>query len=396
MMGGIRIGRLAGIDIFLDWSLAIIFFLIMAVLGAGVLPSWHPDWPAATTWLTALVAAVLFFASILIHEMSHALVGRTHGMTVRRITLFVFGGMAHLEDEPRNWRAEFWMAIAGPIASIALGVLFAFVGSSIVDPAQVDPAHPRETFAALSPAATICAWLAPVNLLLGVFNMVPGFPLDGGRVLRALLWGLTGRLEAATRLSTRIGQLVAWLLIGTGFAMMLGVRVPIFGSGAVGGLWLALIGWFLNTAARNSYQQLLIRVRLEDVPAGRLMSTDFDTVRPDLTVAELIDEHLLHGDQRAFPVVGNGHLLGLITLTDVRRLPPERRADTRVDEAMVPAEKLIAVGRNDLASDAVIRLSERGLNQILVIDGGAVRGLIRREDVLKWLALYGDEEEIPR
>lgn len=389
-MGGVRIGRLLGIDIHLDWSLGIIFLLIMATLGMGLLPSWHPEWGAGVIWLTALVAAVLFFVSILFHEMSHALVGRAHGMTVPRITLFVFGGMAHLEDEPRDWRAEFWMAIAGPVASLILGVVFAVLANVTADPAAIDPAQPRETLAALGPVATICAWLAPLNIILALFNMVPGFPLDGGRVLRAALWGLTGRLDTATRTATRMGQLVAWLLIATGFAMMLGAEVPLFGTGPVGGLWLALIGWFLNTAARGSYHQLMVRMRLADVPVSRLMVADFDAVAPDLTVAELIDEHLLGGDQRAFPVVEGGRLAGLITLADVRRLPQDRRADTRVRDVMVPVGRLVTVRRDDPASEAAIKLSERGVNQVPVLDGDAVRGLVRREDVLKWLALYGD------
>ncbi|MES1943638.1 peptidase M50 [Salinisphaera sp. PC39] len=392
MTSGLRVGRLAGIDIYLDWSLAIIFFLIMAALGLGLLPTWHPDWGPATVWGTALAAAVLFFVSILVHEMSHALVGRAYGMTVPRITLFVFGGMAHLEDEPGDWKAEFWMAIAGPVTSILLGLLFAVLANLTVDPALIDPSAPRETLAALGPFATICMWLAPVNLVLGLFNLVPGFPLDGGRVLRAALWGLTGRMEAATRHATRMGQLVAWLLIGTGFAMILGVQVPFFGTGAVGGLWLALIGWFLNNAARGSYTQVLVRSRLADVAMRRLMSTHFTAVAPDITVAELIDRHLLHGDQRAFPVVEDGRLAGLITLTDVRRLPRERRADTRVRDVMMPTDRLVTVRADEPASEAAIRLSERGINQLPVVSAaGGIEGLVRREDVLKWLALYNDE-----
>lgn len=190
---GLRLGRIVDIEIVADWSLLIIFWLISFSLAAGVFPAWHPEWTAALAWGTALAAALLFFVSVLIHELSHALVGRLHGIVVRRITLFMFGGMAQMENEPPTWRAEFAMAIVGPLTSLALGVFFLWLTPFAGGPLDIDPDDPGATLAALG----------PVNILLALFNLVPGFPLDGGRVLRALLWALTGSLRRATRYASR-------------------------------------------------------------------------------------------------------------------------------------------------------------------------------------------------
>ncbi|HKJ87871.1 MAG TPA: site-2 protease family protein, partial [Gammaproteobacteria bacterium] len=243
---GIRLGSVAGIEIRMDWSLLAIFLLILVSLGAGSFPMLHPQWSPLLVWGTAFVASVLFFASVLAHELSHALVGRIYGITVRRITLFIFGGLAHMEDEPRQWRGELLMALAGPVTSLALGVGFVVLGNLAVGPEAVNPARPEETLAGLSPAATMLFWLGPVNIILGVFNLVPGFPLDGGRVLRAVMWGVTGNMRRATRWASRAGQGFAWLLIFTGVSLILGVRLPFLGTGPLNGLWLAFIGWFLN------------------------------------------------------------------------------------------------------------------------------------------------------
>src|SRR3989304_1275370 len=196
---GLRLGRIAGIEIAADWSLLIIFWLIAFTLAVGVFPGWHPDWGAALSWATALAAALLFFASVLVHELSHALVGRAHGIVIRRITLFMFGGMAQMENEPSTWRAEFAMAIVGPLASLALGIPFLGLAAISSAPRDIDPDKPQETFAALAPLPTLLVWLGPVNIILALFNLVPGFPLDGGRVLRAILWAVTGNLRMAPR-----------------------------------------------------------------------------------------------------------------------------------------------------------------------------------------------------
>ncbi|MEX2525080.1 MAG: site-2 protease family protein [Gammaproteobacteria bacterium] len=385
---GFRLARIAGIDIDIDWSLMIIFTLITMILATGVFPVWHPDWPAALSWGTAVAAAILFFASVLIHEMSHALVGRANGIDVRHITLFVFGGMAHMENEPPSWQSELAMTIVGPITSLVLGMIFLWIGGVIAGPIAVDPDNPGAVFAQLSPAATLCFWLGPVNIILGLFNLVPGFPLDGGRVLRAVIWAVTGNLYLATRWASRSGQAFAWLLMATGFAMILGIQVPIFGGGLINGLWLAFIGWFLNTAAVMGYHQLTLRNALEGVPVTRLMQTRLTRLQPDITVARVIEEHVMESGQRTFPVEEGGRLTGMISLSDLQKIPVAERTHIRVHEVMTPMERLITVTPSTDSMEALSVLGKWDLNQLPVVENGRFIGLVRREDILKWLSLY--------
>lgn len=387
-VGSVRLGSIAGIEVYVDWSLLIIFFLIAFSLAAGVFPAWHPDWTPLLAWTTALAAAVLFFASVLAHELSHAIVGRAHGVRIGRITLFIFGGMAHMEREPPSWRAEFWMALVGPMTSLVLGFGFLWLAALVGGPLDVNPDKPREALAALGPTATLLAWLGPINILLGLFNLVPGFPLDGGRVLRALLWGATGNLRLATRWASRAGHGFALLLMGTGLAMMLGLQVPFFGGGFVNGLWLAFIGWFLNSMAAMSYRQLLIDQSLGHVPVRQLMQTRFTRIEPLLRIRTLIDEHLMPSGQRAFPVVEDGQFLGMVSLSDLRKCASTAWPSTIVSEIMTPVAALVTVTPEQEASEALALLGQRDLNQLPVIENNALVGLLRREDIVKWLALH--------
>ena len=388
MQRGMRLFRLAGIDVYLDWSLIIIFVLITSSLGLGVFPQWHPEWSTGTSLITAFVAAVLFLGSVLTHEFSHALVGRAHGMTINRITLFIFGGMAQIESEPRDWRSEFWMTIVGPITSLVLGVIFIGLGMGVLPAGEFDPEQPREFLASMTPLATLLLWLGPVNIILGLFNLVPGFPLDGGRVLRSLIWGITGDLQRATRYASQGGQLFAWLLIGTGLAMVVGARVPIFGTGVINGVWLMLIGWFLNTAAVASYRQMQFRHLLQGVTVERIMQARPRTLEPTLTLQDVVDHYLFHGEQRAYPVVDDDQLQGLITLHDIRGVPRERWPRTRVQETMIPCADLVTLGPRDEAARALELISQQGFNQLPVVEQGRVLGLIHREDLMRWLSLF--------
>ncbi len=386
---GFKLMRIAGIDVHVDWSLLIVFFLIANSLALGLFPAWHPDWGAGLAWITAIAAALAFFASVLAHELSHALVGRRSGAVVPRITLFVFGGVAHLEHEPKRWRAELWMALVGPLTSLVLALVFVYLAGALVpEGATIDLEQPGQALAQLGPGSSLLLWLGQVNLMLALFNLVPAFPLDGGRVLRAILWGATGDVRRATRWASRLGQAFAWLLIALGVLMILGARVPVFGSGAFGGLWLAFIGWFLNNAALMSYRQLLTREALEGVPVSRLMQTRFETVSPHATVHELVEEHLLRSGQRAFPVLDGDRLEGMVCLSDVTGVSPQRRASTAVAQIMTPAARLASVPPTADAYEALALLGQRDLAQIVVVEGDRLRGLLRREDVLGWLALH--------
>lgn len=397
MRNGFRIGQLAGIHVYLDWSLLIIIFLISTSLAVGLFPAWHPDWDPMLSWTTAIAAAVLFFASVLAHELSHALVGRATGIRVERITLFVFGGMAHMENEPRAWQSELWMAAVGPLTSVVLGIIFLTLSGLITGPVALDLEDPSQALSALGPAATLLFWLGRINIILALFNLVPGFPLDGGRVLRAILWGITRDLRKATRWASRLGQAFAWLLILNGFAMMLGMRVPFFGAGPIAGIWLAFIGWFLNNAAMVSYRQLLVRESLEHVPVARIMQTQYLSVAPDLDLASLVDQHLMRSGQRSFPVEQEGRFLGMVCLHDIRKVEIGLRATTTVSEIMTPADRLTTVRPQDDAAEALSLLASRDVNQIPVTENDTLRGLVRREDILKWLTLHsGEGIERPR
>ena len=390
----LRLGSVGGVAIHADASLLIIFTLILFALGAGVFPTWHPEWGAGITWLTAFAAAVLFFASLLAHELSHALVGRAQGIPVPRITLFVFGGMAHMEGEPRAWRAELWMAIVGPVVSFLIGVAALLLASAGLRGVVVDPQEPLRALEAAGPLVTIALWLGPVNLFLALFNLVPGFPLDGGRVLRALLWWSTGDQVKATRWAAAVGQGFGWLLIATGVLMLFGVRVPLFGSGLVGGLWLMLIGWFLSRAAMMSYAQLVAGRSLERIPVSRVMRSPVDTVTSATPVDALIEEHILRSDQRAFPVVDAGRLVGLVGMEHARRVPRESRGTRRVAEIMRPAGDLATVAPGEDSAEALRKLSRFATEELPVVERGELRGLVRREDLVKWMMLRG-ESPIP-
>jgi Zn-dependent protease len=385
--------RIAGIDIIVDWSLLIIFALITVSLASGLFPQWHPAWGPATCWLTALAAAVLFFASVLAHELSHSLVGRVNGIEVKRITLFVFGGMAQMEHEPGRWRAELWMAIVGPATSLLIGVLCVLAATAGLPSGVAAQGSPgpdlARLLAHLDPGATLLLWLGQVNIVLALFNLVPAFPLDGGRVLRAILWGVTHDLRRATRWASALGQAFAWLLIAAGIAMALGISLPYFGSGAANGIWLAFIGWFLNNAALMSYRQLLTRELLHDVPVGRLMLTGLETVWPDMPLDMLISNFLMRSDQRAFPVLEGQRLAGLICQRDVERLPPAQRHAGSVRDVMKPVDQLVVAHADDDAFDVLNLLAQRDINQVLVVEDGRAAGLVRRADILRWLALHG-------
>ncbi len=383
--------RVAGIDITVDWSLLIIFLLIVWGLASGVFPQWHPAWSPATAWLTAVAAALLFFASVLAHELSHSLVARAYGISVRRIVLYVFGGMAQIEHEPGRWVAELWMAIVGPITSLVIGFVCLFLG--VVGIRHVDVgsiASVEHALAGLDPARTLLMWLGQINIILALFNLVPAFPLDGGRVLRAILWGVTHDLRRATRWASSLGQAFAWLLIGAGIAMVLGFSVPILGGGLINGIWLAFIGWFLNNAALVSYRQLLTHEILQDVPVARVMLTRFEAVPPQLPLETLVEAYMQRSDQRAFPVVSaNDEFMGMVFQHDIERLSPEQRRTLTVRDVLHPPEKIVGVRPEEDVLEVLNLLANRDLNQVPVLEKGHMVGLVRRADILRWLALHG-------
>jgi Zn-dependent protease/CBS domain-containing protein len=385
---GFRVGRLFGVEVRLDWSLLIVFWLILVNLGGGLFPVHHPDWSHGLVWGMAAIAAVLFILSILAHELSHALVGRANGVQIAGITLFIFGGMAHMRGEPRSPRAEFLMAAVGPLTSLLIGVIASLWGAYLAAPAVLEMADPLRAFQSVSPFATVLLWLGPINILIGLFNLIPGFPLDGGRVLRAALWAGTRDFAKATRWAAGVGQAFGFLLILAGVSMMFGVGIPFLGRGFVSGLWIAFIGWFLQSAAAASYSQVMISDLLEGVTVSRLMKHRPTAIDPDLSVARLVDDHFMSTAERAFPVVEGDRLLGIVTMEDIRRLPRDEWPVTRVRDIMTEAPQLAVVTPDESASAALAKLAQRDVEQLPVVDAaGRLAGMIRRRDILRWLEL---------
>ena len=389
MRNGLRLGKILGIEVRVDWSWLFIFFLVTWNL-AMVFGQRHADWGLAVTWGTALAASLLFFASVLAHEMAHSLVARSRGMPVHNITLFLFGGVSNIQREPTSPQSEFLMAIVGPLTSIVLGYFFLILAHTTISPWQVSSAEIETMIGRLSPLSTLLLWLGPVNILVGLFNLLPGFPLDGGRILRSLLWAVTGNLRKATRWAAGAGQALAGLMIFLGFAMVFGVWLPIFGSGSIGGLWFVFIGWFLYSASTQSYQQVVIRDILQGVPVSRMMRTEPPQVSPNITIDELVGDYIMRADDYAFPVLDGDELVGLVTLEDVRKVSRDEWPSTRVAEIMTPGAELVVVAPANDAAEALNLLSQRDVRQLPVVQDGRLVGLLRRRDMMKWLQLHSE------
>ena len=391
-MRGFHLGRLFGININIDWSWLFIFLLITWHLST-LFGSFHPDWDIVLRWGTAVIASLLFFASVLAHELAHSLMAMAQGIPVRNITLFLFGGVSNIQREPPSPKAEFLITIVGPITSIVLGVLFILLARLTTGPMDVTLAEPTQVFAELNPLSTLLFWLGPINIVLGLFNLIPGFPLDGGRILRSLLWAITDNLRQATRWASWVGQAIAWLMIVSGIAMIFGVTIPFFGTGFLNGLWLAFIGWFLNSASIQSYQQVVLQDVLDDVPVTRIMRPNPPTVPPDISISSLVHDYVMTTDDHAFPVEENGRLLGLVTLEDVRGVPRDQWDVTLVRQVMTPANQLITINSDDSADEALNKLRERDVRQLPVLRNGELAGLLRRRDIVKWLQLQARGED---
>jgi Zn-dependent protease/CBS domain-containing protein len=363
---GWKVGRLAGIELAIHPSLLVIAFIVTMSL-AFQLAAQFPLWPDSLHWTLAAVTAALFFASVLAHELSHAIVARRFGLRVEGITLFIFGGVTSIDDDSRTPRQEALIAVAGPLTSILIGGLLLLVTYVTAQP-QV---------------GAVLGWLGFINIMLGLFNLIPGFPMDGGRVLRALLWRVRGDRLSATRNAAQVGRAFAYLLIGFGVLVTLQSRGSI-----VGGIWLALIGWFLSNAAEATLAQTGVEKSLLGVRVRDAMETTPPSVSPNELVAELVNDRLLRGADRSFLVRhDDGGLAGLVTLGDVRRLPRERWAGARVTDIMTRYPDLATIGPEVPLMDALRTLQDREVGQLPVVeaDGRRPVGLVTRQGILRLL-----------
>lgn len=386
MRSGLTIGRLFGIRINIDWSWLLIFLLVTWNLGAAF-GNIHPEWGEVLRWGIAVSASLLFFLSVLAHEMAHSLVARAQGVPVKSITLFLFGGVSNIQREPPSPRDEFFITVVGPITSIIIGLVVTTAGSALTSQVtDITLGDPEALASQLSPLATILLWLGPINIVIGLFNLVPGFPLDGGRLLRSALWAVTDDLRRATRWATWIGQGVGWLIIIAGIAMVFGFTLPFFGTG-LGGLWLAFIGWFLSTAASQSYRKVVINDILEDVPVSHLMLKNPPTISGASSVSSLVYDYMMGTDEHAFPVTQDDQMIGLVTLNDIRKVPRDDWETLPVRNIMTPLDQLSTLSPDEEADDALNELQRRDVRQLPVLDNGQISGLLRRRDILKWLQI---------
>lgn len=368
MHAQIKLGRIFGVQIGLHYSWLIIAFLVTLSL-VGQFHATNPHWGAAVIWATSIITALLFFAAIIAHEFSHAAVAKAQGLPVRSITLFALGGVAQIEKDATNPRTEFWMGIAGPMASVVIGLLCLALAVAL---GWRPPTMPQTPLSAMS------MWLGVINIGLAVFNMIPGFPLDGGRVFRAIVWWITGDAARSTRIASGVGQFVAFGLIFWGI-------LRFFSGAGFGGLWLAFIGWFLLDASRASAVQLGITEALRGLRVGDLMARDCPRIDGRINLQTLVDEHLLPTGQRCFVVEEKGSVAGIITPHEVKLIARARWPYTTVDEVMLPLDRLHAVSSDTLVIEALETMGREDVNQLPVVSNGRLAGIISRGHILRTL-----------
>jgi Zn-dependent protease len=360
----VKLTRIRGIDVGVHYSWFIVFALITFSLTARF-TSEHPQWTLVEHYAVGIATSLLFFSSILVHELAHSFVALAKGIPVRSITLFVFGGVAQIGREPDRPMTEFQIAIAGPVASALLALGFgviAYLGG--------------DQFERLS---ALAGWLSSINLMLAAFNLVPGFPLDGGRIFRAALWHMTGSLTKATRIAAGTGQGIGYVLIFLGI-------VTGFTANWFSGLWLAFIGWFLMNAAQESVVQVSVRSALSGSVAEDVMSRDCPSVAVRMSLSELVRDQVLRTGQRCFTVTDGDRLKGLVTLHQIKAVPQERWAQVSVGDAMTPVSQVRTVPPNTPLLEVLRLLEGQDVNQVPVVADDRLVGMITRDHLLRVLA----------
>lgn len=363
MGSALKLGKVFGIQLRLHYTWFIIFILVTIALV-------FPDWTNPTYWIIGIITSLLFFASVVAHELAHSLVGRANGIPISSITLFIFGGIAHMTREAERPGAELKMAAAGPVCSLVIGGLFGLIWWFM-----------RDT---VMPIAVMVQWLAYINVSLAVFNLIPGFPLDGGRVFRSLLWRFTGRYRISTQIAAQVGRGIGYLFVVGGIAI---VFLRPLGLDWFSGLWLAFIGWFLSNAASASYRQARWRDVLQGVTAGQLMTSDCAVVPSSVTISQLIQGFIITGKSLCFIVADDGRLRGILTLRDIKSVPRQDWSITQVNKAMVPVNDLKIAYPGQDALSVLEQMEESNINQMPVVSGGRVIGLIARDSLTRFLRI---------
>lgn len=364
MPGSLRLGKLIGINVYAHLSWFIIFVLLTWSLASDWFPQSFAGWSTTTYWLAAFVSTFLLFVCVLLHELAHALVARAYKLKVKSITLFLFGGMAEIDQEMKRPGVEFQIASAGPLASLLLAG-FTFL---LALPFR----------ASTEPVEAVLDYLVISNLLLGIFNLIPGFPLDGGRVLRSVIWKATGNFQKATRVASSVGQGCGYLFI------LLGI-VAFFTGNFFNGLWIAFIGWFLLNAAQAANAEVMMQSALRGVTVGQVMNPQPETVPANISLQKLVDEYFLPLGMRAAPVVQGEYLSGLITLNDIGRVARERWSYTPVGHVMRLVEQIYVAAPEQALHDVLREIVSRDINQVPVAQDGRLVGLLSRESIVRYL-----------
>ncbi len=367
-----NIGRILGIPIRIHWTLWLVFLLIAWSLADGYLPGAYPTLDATTDWLIGAVSALVLFISVLLHELSHSYIAKKNGLPIARITLFFFGGVSEMGEDPKDPNLEVRMAAAGPLTSFAIaGVLGAlwFVSRLFSAPLSI---------------IVILGYNAVINIVLGAFNLVPAFPLDGGRVLRGSLWSRSKNLLKATRIATRVSEVLSLLMIAAGLLLVV-VTGNIFN-----GLWTIFLGWFIRSGAETSLKQTEVTEALHGISVGDIMTRDLLTVSPDISVQRLVTDYFLIHPHGGYPVVRNDKLEGVVTMSSVRSIPAEKRENETVAQAMVPHERIVTISPNASAAEALQKIAEKNIGRLLVTDGDKILGMITRGDLMKTIRTRQD------
>ena len=368
LKSGIPIGKLFGISLRLHYSWFFIFALITWALAANYFPSTQPTWSLPMKIGAGLITSFLFFGSVLFHELMHSLVALREGIQIQSITLFILGGVSQMTGEPKTARDEFRMAIAGPVSSLVLGGIFLGIYFALRS----------NTAVAAQFVAAISFYLGFINILLGAFNLIPGFPLDGGRVLRSLLWWRGKNLQSATKIASNVGRAFGFLFIFGGIWL-------IFSGYFFDGIWLALIGWFLESAAVGSYRQTLLQDMLKGHVASDVMSQDCMVVPPDITVEKLVNENVLTSGRRCFPVTSDGRVEGLVTMHNIRSVPRDHWGTELVRDAMTPLDSIKSVEPNEDLNVVLQMMAQDDINQIPVIYQGKIVGVVGRDNIINFI-----------
>ncbi len=370
MRGSYVIGRIRGIDIEINFSWLLIFALMTFMLATSYFPQNYPDWGPTLWWLLGALAALLLFGSVLLHELCHSLVSVSLGLPVKRITLFIFGGVAQIEGEPDEPMKELKIALAGPAMSIVLGIVFLFLAGALA--AAGTPQY----------VSVLFGYLGSINLMLAVFNLVPAFPLDGGRVLRAILWHFKGDMQGATRIAASAGGAFGYTLIFMGIFLVLGGNL-------VNGIWMAFIGWFIAQAAQSSYQQMLLSDIFTKIAVREFMTTSVVVVDYFISVQDLVDKYFYKHKYAFFPVRQQDVITGIVSLNNVRNLAQADWSQTTVGRIVTPLQENLIVRPDETVAAVMNKLFANGVGRVLVMDGSQLLGLVSRTDVLNYMRIHG-------